>query len=85
MSAYGNPSPYPSVDLERSALLGRLRVARSIIANAERPSTAARWQTIADELLDHLTEVDARAESQRMATALSRSPQGEETPDVRDR
>lgn len=62
MSAYGNPQPYPDPELERSALLGRLTVARSC-ARSEDPRVAARWRLIVDELLDHLSHVADRAAS----------------------
>lgn len=66
MSAYGNPQPYANLELERDALLGRIKVARSIATTHSRAKTRASWKAVLDELLDHLNEVDARAASAAM-------------------
>lgn len=71
-TAYGNPQPYASPEVERHALLGRIGVARSIIANTEREDTRIRWARTLDVLLDHLAEVDVRAASAAMDAALKR-------------
>jgi hypothetical protein len=65
-SAYGNPQPYPSISLERHALEGRLKVARSISTSRRQSgdiTRAERWEKIADELLDHLNALEDRAKS----------------------
>lgn len=71
MSAYGNPQPYPLPDLERRAIEGRIKVARTIAATSDRPYTAAAWSRIVDELLDHLAEIDARAATAAMERGTS--------------
>jgi hypothetical protein len=65
-SAYGNPRPYMSVELERSSLEGRLEVARRIVAafaDAGDQRTVEKWRATCDELLDHLAYLDDRAAS----------------------
>jgi hypothetical protein len=69
MTLYGNPRPYASPELERSALTGRLRVARGIAARYARSGQTerfTRWSLTVDELLEHLLEVDTRAASASM-------------------
>jgi len=73
MTAYGNPKPYASPGLERSMIEGRITAARKIskIFEGQRQvAIAAKWARIADELLDHLGEVDARAASAAMDESL---------------
>jgi hypothetical protein len=65
-SAYGNPLPYSSVEVERDALIGRLKVATLIAGQKIPPSEKARWNFIVDELLAHLVEVEARSGSAAM-------------------
>lgn len=72
MSAYGNPQPYRTPELERSAILGRLRVARGIAARATDETRRRQWAATVDELLDHLAEVEVRA-----ATAARERPRRE--------
>ena len=60
-SAYGAGAPsYESVELQKSAIVGRLKVAISI-RDGRRASgdttRADRWALICDELLDRLLEV----------------------------
>lgn len=63
-SAYGAGAPaYPTADLQRSAIEGRLKVAMGIKARAEQRGDvprATRWGVICDELLDRLLEVRGR-------------------------
>jgi hypothetical protein len=64
VSAYGEGAPsYESAELQRSAIEGRLKVARGIRDRA-RASGDARtdraWTRIVDELLERLTEVRGR-------------------------
>lgn len=60
-SAYGAGAPaYESADLQKSAIEGRLQVARGIKTRAEARGDvkeATRWGEICDELLDRLLEV----------------------------
>jgi hypothetical protein len=58
-TAYGAGSPtYQSVEQQRSALEGRLQVARGIRDRAAPGSrTRQRWSRVVDELLDRLLEV----------------------------
>lgn len=81
MSAYGNPPPYATPELERAALEGRIRAARRIWLQAEKAGdavTVARWSATVDQLLDHLGNVEARAAS----VALARSSANEGGPDA---
>lgn len=63
-SAYGAGSPtYESADVQRSALQGRLDLARRWAvryAESGDQRRAAKWNRIADELLDRLLEVRGR-------------------------
>lgn len=63
-TAYGEGSPtYESAELQRSTLQGRLELARRwAIRYAETGDArrAAKWNRIADELLDRLLEVRGR-------------------------
>ena len=71
-SVYGNPSPYANPELERHMLEGRISAARKILTAFEKDGdgeTAARWRRITDELLDHLAEVDARANTAALEKA----------------
>jgi len=73
MTAYGNPKPYASPGLERAMIEGRITAARKISKVFEdqgQTAIAAKWSRIADELLDHLAEVDARAVSAAMDESL---------------
>ena len=63
-SAYGAGAPsYESAELQKSAIEGRLGVARGI---RDRAATSgddrrfARWSAVVDELLDRLLEVRGR-------------------------
>lgn len=72
-SPYANPQPYPTPELERAAIEGRLAVAKGIRdrARAEgRTRTADQWQANVDALLDRLANVDDRAASAAMDRAL---------------
>lgn len=64
MSAYGEGAPaYRSVELQREAIKGRLRVARGIrdrAAESGEATRAIRWSNICDELLDRLLELRGR-------------------------
>ena len=66
MSAYGNPAPYPSVELERHMLTGRLHFQRSRLRDAQARGNAdaeERARGIIDELLDHLFHVRERVDA----------------------
>ena len=60
-SAYGAGAPaYESVDVQKAAIAGRLKVATGIrdrALEAGNTQRASRWATICDELLDRLLEV----------------------------
>ncbi|GAW50600.1 MULTISPECIES: hypothetical protein [unclassified Nocardioides] len=64
-SAYGAGAPsYESVELQRSAIKGRLKVAvgiRDQAADAGDEKRRARWSEVVDELLERLTEVQGRS------------------------
>lgn len=71
-SAYGNPQPYPTVDLERHSLEGRLNVARQLAAAFRKAGDQRRaktWLDTCDELLDHLAHVEERAASAALGRA----------------
>lgn len=64
MSAYGAGAPtYTDVELQRSQIEGRVKVARGIANRAQAAGDnerAARWNQNADELLDRLLELRGR-------------------------
>lgn len=63
-SAYGTGSPtYDNAELQRQTIQGRLELARRMAlryAEAGDQPRAAKWNRIADELLDRLLEVRGR-------------------------
>jgi hypothetical protein len=63
-SAYGNPQPYAVPELERSALVGRLRYQQHMVEMYRKLGDfqrLSRAMFIIDELLSHLIEVDSRS------------------------
>lgn len=72
-SPYANPQPYDTPELERSAIEGRITVAKKIrdrALAAGKTRSAARWQANLDALLDKLAHVEDRAASAAMDSAL---------------
>lgn len=75
-SAYANPQPYAESDLERSALAGRIKVARGIATRYQQAGDgvrAARWQATVDRLLEHYNAAGDRA----VTAAIDGEVQGE--------
>lgn len=76
-SPYANPSPYASIEMERVALTGRLKVARGVATRARDSGdlrSAARWEKNVDALLEHLSALDDRATSAAMDEKSREAP-----------
>jgi hypothetical protein len=72
-SPYANPQPYDTPELERSAIEGRITVAKKIRDRAlveGNTGSATRWQSNVDALLDKLAHVEDRAASAALDLAL---------------
>jgi hypothetical protein len=76
-TVYGNPQPYANIELERSALHGRLAVAR-FIEQVHRASGANRvadiYRGVIDELLGHLSQIEVRVASAMLEVVINADP-----------